>query len=110
MTRLTTNPRFGVNDGATPSANGKSRFVAFVVLVTAFVVGVTCRAISAADATLHPYFVIHIIDAETGRGVPLAELETVNRVVHVSDSAGIVAFNEPGFMDGEVYFHVRSPG
>src|SRR5262249_11173137 len=49
-------------------------------------------------------------DAATGRGVPLVELETVNRIKFVTDNAGRVAFNEPGLMGREVFFTVRSHG
>lgn len=57
-----------------------------------------------------PYFKIKVVDEATGRGVPLVELETVHRVKFVTDSAGLVAFNEPGLMDRTVFFHVRSHG
>jgi hypothetical protein len=53
---------------------------------------------------------IRAIDAATGRGVPLVELETVNSLSFVTDNAGRVAFYEPGLMDREVYFSVRSHG
>jgi hypothetical protein len=42
------------------------------------------------------YAEIRVLDAETGRGVPLAELVTVNHLRFVTDNAGRVAFNEPG--------------
>lgn len=57
-----------------------------------------------------PYFAIRVVDEKTGRGVPLVELETVNRIAVVTDSNGLIAFNEPGLMDQEVFFHVRSHG
>ena len=57
-----------------------------------------------------PYFGIRVVDAATGRGVPLVELRTVNDIVHVTDSAGWVAFHEPGLMRREVYFAVSGPG
>jgi hypothetical protein len=56
------------------------------------------------------YAEIRVIDAATGRGVPLVELETVNHLRFVTDNAGRVAFNEPGLMDREVFFTVRSHG
>lgn len=56
------------------------------------------------------WFGIHVIDVATGRGVPLVELRTVNDVAFVTDSAGWVAFQEPGLMDREVYFAIESPG
>jgi hypothetical protein len=53
---------------------------------------------------------IRVIDAATGRGAPLAELETVNGLRFVTDNAGRVAFHEPGLMGREVFFAVRSHG
>lgn len=67
-------------------------------------------AASPAFAAASPYFAIRVVDAETGRGVPLVELRTVHDVLHVTDSRGVVAFLEPGLMDRDVYFHVRSHG
>lgn len=57
-----------------------------------------------------PWFKIRVVDAATDRGVPLVELRTVNNLRFVTDSAGLIAFNEPGLMTGEVFFHVSSPG
>lgn len=42
--------------------------------------------------------------------MPLVELRTTNHIRHYTDSNGIVAYYEPGLMDQEVYFQVRSPG
>lgn len=61
--------------------------------------------LNAADV-----FVIRVSDHETGRGVPLVQLKTVNKIIYWTDSNGIIAFNEPGLMNQEVYFHVESPG
>ena len=58
----------------------------------------------------HEYFCIKVVDDETGRGVPLVELKTVNNIRYYTDSAGIVAFNEPGLMNQTVFFHVKSHG
>jgi len=55
-------------------------------------------------------FAIEVVDAETGRGVPLIELRTVNEIRLVTDSAGVAAFDEPGLMGRRVFFHVRGPG
>jgi len=56
------------------------------------------------------YFRISVVDAETGRGVPLVELTTTNQICYVTDSNGVVAFNEPGLMGRKVFFHVTSHG
>ncbi|MCK6476865.1 MAG: hypothetical protein L6Q35_08550, partial [Phycisphaerales bacterium] len=53
---------------------------------------------------------ITVIDSQTDRGVPLVELTTTNGIVHVTDSAGVIAFDEPGLMDSDVFFNVRSHG
>ncbi len=55
-------------------------------------------------------FGIHVVDAQTGRGIPLVELRTVNQVRYVTDSAGYAAIADPGFMNRHVYFFVSSPG
>src|SRR5262245_3426371 len=64
----------------------------------------------AAEPTGVKYFKITVVDEETGRGVPLVELRTVNDIRHVTDNNGIVAFHEPGLMDQKVFFHVQSHG
>lgn len=51
-----------------------------------------------------------MIDDETGRGVPLVELTTVNNIRYFTDSNGIVAFDEPGLIGQSVFFHVQSHG
>ena len=56
------------------------------------------------------YFHIQVVDEETGRGVPLIELKTVNNLRFISDSAGNIAFHEPGQMNKDVFFHVAGHG
>lgn len=65
---------------------------------------------SAGDKAKSPYFGIQVLDEQTGRGVPLIELRTVNDIRLVTDSAGWAAFDEPGLMDREVHFTVSGPG
>jgi hypothetical protein len=55
-------------------------------------------------------FEIQVVDAETGRGVPLVELRTVNDVRFFTDSGGYVAIDSPELFDQEVFFHVSSHG
>lgn len=55
-------------------------------------------------------FKIHVVDAATGRGVPLVELKTTHNERCYTDSAGLVAFNEPGLLGREVWFSVWSHG
>ena len=55
-------------------------------------------------------FEIQIVDSQTGRGVPMVELKTVNQILYHTDSNGIVAFDEPGLMDGRVFFWITSHG
>jgi hypothetical protein len=56
------------------------------------------------------YFRITVVDEQTGRGVPLVELRTVNGLRQWTDSNGVAAFFEPGLMDQTVFFHVSSHG
>ncbi|HXG61546.1 MAG TPA: hypothetical protein VNO22_09235 [Planctomycetota bacterium] len=55
-------------------------------------------------------FVLHVVDEETGRGVPLVELRTTNEIVFHTDNAGVIAFDEPGLLGERVFFYVESPG
>ena len=55
-------------------------------------------------------FKIHVVDAATGRPVPMVELRTVNNVPFVTDSNGLIAFDEPGLLGGRTFFHVSSQG
>jgi hypothetical protein len=56
------------------------------------------------------YFRITVVDEGTSRGIPLVKLTTLTNVVHYTDSAGVVAFYEPGLMNREVYFEIESDG
>ena len=55
-------------------------------------------------------FRIQVIEEGTGRGVPLVELRTVNQVRYLTDSGGIVAFDEPGLFNRKVFFTITSHG
>ena len=71
-------------------------------------------AFSDEGPTISPppnqYFVIRVVDEETGRPVPLVELKTVNGIRYYTDSSGVAAFYEPGLMNRKVFFHLSSPG
>jgi hypothetical protein len=56
------------------------------------------------------WFGVRVVDETTGRGVPLIELETVQRTRYITDSAGWAALCEPGLMGQEVFLHVRGQG
>ena len=56
------------------------------------------------------YFVIHVIDEQTGRGVPLVKLKFLNEVTYWTDSAGIAAIDEPSLRGREVFLEIRSEG
>ncbi len=66
---------------------------------------------AAAATAKCPYFGIRVIDEQSGRGIPLIELRTVNDIRCITDNAGWIAFNEPGLMEREVWFYLSlSPG
>jgi len=64
----------------------------------------------SAQSGKNPYFRIQITDSETGRGIPMVELKTTNNITYYTDSAGYIAFYEPGYMDQDVFFHISSHG
>jgi len=67
-------------------------------------------ALLAAQPAGSSLFCIEVVDDRTGRGVPLVELTTTAGVTYVTDSAGLVAFDEPGLLDQRVFFSVKSHG
>ena len=73
---------------------------------------VMCLCLTGTIVSASPggYFCVEVLDAATGRGVPLVELRTTNDIRYVTDSAGRIAFNEPGLMGRDVYFHITSDG
>jgi hypothetical protein len=80
--------------------------VGLLCLLTRLVAG----SILGAELPTNARFQIQVTDAATGRGVPLVELETVDHLRLVTDSAGRIAFQEPGLMNRTVFFSVRSHG
>ena len=69
-----------------------------------------CLLSARALAGPGEYFVIRVVDEQTGRGVPLVELRTTNDTSWFTDSNGVVAFLEPGLMNRKVFFTITSPG
>jgi hypothetical protein len=65
---------------------------------------------SPSFAAQRHYFAIHVVDSQTGRGVPLVELKTVSGVSFFTDSAGWIAINEPDLLNQKIYFSVSSHG
>lgn len=63
----------------------------------------------AAEPSERP-FGIEIVDEQTGRGVPAVEFQTTYGARYYSDSAGLVAFFEPGLMNQRVFFAVSAHG
>ena len=67
------------------------------------------RPFSLQDSA-YDYFTIRVVDRQTGRGVPMVELRTVNNISYFTDSNGTIAFYEAGLMDRDVFFYVESHG
>ncbi|WDQ15171.1 hypothetical protein [Rhodopirellula sp. P2] len=78
------------------------RFISWLLITLA---GCVIQAATPGD-----YFAIRVVDADTGRGIPLVELRTTDHNRYFSDSNGYVAFFEPGLMDQQVWFDVGSWG
>ncbi len=55
-------------------------------------------------------FAIHVVDEQTGRGVPLVELTTPSNVRFYTDSAGYAAIDDPAMVGQRVFFTVWSHG
>ncbi|GIT38374.1 MAG: hypothetical protein Ct9H300mP7_2950 [Verrucomicrobiota bacterium] len=75
-------------------------------IFSALLIGLRLGAFGARQTRApSAWFAIRVVDEETGRGVPLVELETVNHLRFYTDSNGTVAFHEPGLMDRQIFFH-----
>src|SRR5690348_13080066 len=77
-------------------------------LVGVCLLALACRA--AGQSSPSRYFAIEVVDDQTGRGVPMVELQTTNGAAYYTDSNGLVAFFEPGLMDRRVFFAISSHG
>src|SRR5439155_10415412 len=55
-------------------------------------------------------FAIQVIDDQSARGVPMVELQATTSACYYTDSAGYIAFDEPGLMNQKVFFNVASHG
>jgi len=65
---------------------------------------------SCAPDTPSKYFVVHVVDEQTGRGVPLVELKLPNEVKYWTDSGGVVALDEPSLRNRDVFLSIHSDG
>ncbi|MGC4054546.1 MAG: hypothetical protein QM757_36160 [Paludibaculum sp.] len=67
-------------------------------------------AFAGASFARSPYFGVHVVDEQTGRGVPLVELKLQNEVKYFTDSSGWAAFDEPSLSGRQVFVEVTSDG
>lgn len=58
----------------------------------------------------HDYFQIHVVDEESGRGIPMVSLTTNNHIRYVTDSNGLIAFYEPGLMGQSIFVQINGQG
>ena len=90
---------------------GRRIEVVVLLIVCGFTALGTGKAASAAPASNRSRrFTIHVIDEQTGHGVPLVLLRTVSNLSFYTDSGGLVSLDDPGLMEQKVYFSVSSDG
>jgi hypothetical protein len=83
-------------------------FPAPAAAIICIVLHVTTSSQAAAPAPVP--FGIHVVDEQTGRGVPLVELETTSKLRFVTDSGGLAAIDAPELFGQKVHFRVSSFG
>jgi hypothetical protein len=79
----------------------------------ALVVGLVWAGVCGGESGTSPsdrYFAIEVVDEQTGRGVPMVELQTTSSTRYYTDSGGLIAFDEPGLMGKKVWFGVAAHG
>src|SRR5436190_410393 len=107
MDRLTSFPRIRSASLGMTRVTLKTPFK----MITAVLTMAACIfALASTHADDTKFFEIKVVDEQTGRGVPMVNLLTVNNLRFVTDSAGRVALFEPGMMSREVFFYVYSHG
>lgn len=84
-----------------------SRALSILACCLAFACAMPARA---AQPVENIYFAIQVVDRDTGRGIPMVQLETVNRISFWTDSGGWALVNEPDLVGRDVYFTVHAPG
>ena len=80
-----------------------------ICLLMLLTVAGVCGGASETSQTSR-YFAIEVVDEQTGRGVPMVELQTTSSARYYTDSNGLIAFYEPGLMDQKVWFGVAAHG
>ncbi|CAN5646117.1 DUF4185 domain-containing protein [soil metagenome] len=68
------------------------------------------HADAPVDSSPSRYFAIQVVDEQTGRGVPMVQLETVDNVRFITDSNGLIAIDDPALVNQKVFFKVTSHG
>ena len=80
------------------------------VSIIGCVLGVLLIPACTTDQATTEYHAIRFIDGETGRGVPLVAITSLNKASYISDSQGYIAYYEPGLMGDTVYFEIEVEG
>jgi hypothetical protein len=65
---------------------------------------------ASAESSANRYFAIKVVDSQTGRGVPMVELKSVNNIRYYTDSNGLAAIDDPDLIGRKVFFYVASHG
>lgn len=81
----------------------------FLLVPFLIVVG-SVSPVPAQETESEAPFIIEVVDASTGRGVPLVKLTTVHGVDFYTDNAGIATIADPELQGIDVFFHISSHG
>ncbi len=88
----------------------ETKWLSYLSLASLALLSCLLGSAPRVQASPGDYYRITVVDADTGRGVPLVALTTVNAVTFYTDSNGIVAVSEPDLMGRTVWFGVKSHG
>jgi len=87
-----------------------TRLARVLIVLAAAALAPGVSAADPAPATRPAAFGLRVVDAATGRGVPLVELKTTSSLRLYTDSAGYVAVDDPALLGRRVFFFVASHG
>jgi hypothetical protein len=63
-----------------------------------------------APSAIGQLFTLHVVDSQTGRGVPLVEVASLNGTSWITDSNGVIAIDEPSRLGRTLHLDFESFG
>ena len=80
----------------------------FFIVVTLLILPIVSIPLAGQESSR--IFTIEVVDEKTGKGIPMVELRTTSKKLYLTDSNGIIAFDDATLLGQQVFFYVSSHG